>query len=43
MENRQDIAVTMGIDYLGLHTELVNYQENGVKHNQHALVSMLEV
>ena len=45
LEKEQYIAVTLGMDYLGLQVELVNYQENGVESNQHAIVStdMLKV
>ena len=33
----------MGIDYLTVQVELVNSQENGLEHNQHALVSVIIV
>ena len=43
LEKGLDIAVTMGTDYLAIQAELVNSQENGVEHNQHALVSVLHI
>ena len=39
METEHTTTATLGINDLDLQVELVSYQEDGVEHSQHALVS----
>ena len=39
LEEEHTTTVSLGIDHLAMQVEYVNYQETGVGHSQHVLVS----